>query len=283
MKLKDYFVKLKDQAKITNEEFDKFIAAIPEGEIPDPIFQVIEDNFLTRERAKADNKIEAHFKALALNGVDEIIDEMLPSFHVFKAAEIKAEKNTYKKLAMLKEGHTEAIEKIRTEKPSNDEKVKAAEKALQEAAEKEKNNKLIYEQGLQQQKEELNKQLKQFKLNTALEKQIGKYKFADEFEQDRDGVTDVILNKIGKNVLDFNERGEILVFDVVDGVHKPKFNGNDPVTLDKLLEEAAKPYIKKSNGDGAEGQNNNGKERQIPLQTTQRQGARTVVKNMQNV
>lgn len=282
MKLKDYFTKLRDQAKIKNEELDKFIETVGDGEIPDPVFTLIEDNFLTRDRAKTDSKIESHFKANALSGIDHRIEEILPDLPIFNAADIRNEKNTYRKVELLKDGINGALEKVKKEKPSNDEKVKAAEAALQEAATKAQKDKETYEKALQDERLRLTSEVKGVKLNYALKERIGKFKLADEFEEDRDTVTDVILTKIGKNVLDFDDKGEIVVYEVDGtGVRKPKFNGNDQVNIDKLLEEATKPYIKKNNGDDAGGQDTKNNGRQIKVPEKPRQGARIVVNTMQ--
>jgi hypothetical protein len=52
MKLKQHFTTLKSQAKLENEDFNKFIEALPEEmEIPDIAVNLLAENFLTRQRA----------------------------------------------------------------------------------------------------------------------------------------------------------------------------------------------------------------------------------------
>jgi len=73
------------------------------------------------------------------------------------------------------------------------------------------------------------------------------------------------------------ENGKSLVR-VLDEKGSTKFNGNSPVTIDQLLEEAYKPYLKKSEGSTSTRQVNNPTETRVQQNGhATRQGARTTV------
>lgn len=248
MKLKEYFAKLKEQGKISGEEYDTFLDTLPEGEVPDTISATLSDKFLTRDRAKADSELRKAYHRELYDAVDASIHEILPELDVFDASAIQEEKDTFKKLKMTKAAITNKITKASKTGTGDSEKLKEL-KAL--------NEELTLKFGLKDQEwqgklEANNKKwegdLNSFKLDHSLSERISKYSIAEEFE--KDSVTRLIKQDLlGKNVLALGENGQIIVQEIVDGKAKPKFEGNDPVTIEKLLESSVKPFLKKNNAD----------------------------------
>lgn len=258
MKSKEYFLKLKSQGKISLEDFDKFVESIPEFEIPDIVTATLEENFLTRDRAAADKAINAKIVKEVLGNIDASIHAVLPEMPVFNAADIEAEKDTHKKLKLLKAGFKNAIE---TAKKTNGE---AASEELQKTikeltqrleAEKKEKETAISEQDskIKEVDSKWQKELKNYRLKNDIMGRLAKIEFAKEFSEDptrKEAIMSYILGNLLKNDMDYDEQGQIIVQEINNGVAKPKFfpNSNDQVTVDKLLETETKSFIKLNNG-----------------------------------
>lgn len=249
MKLKDYFQKLKEQAKITNEDFDKFLVNVPDAELPDSVYASIEENFLTKERAYADKSIGGKIRSEVYDSIDTALHEILPSLNVFNASDINSEKDTFKKIKLLKTGVNESLEKSKSP-GSPDKKVEEQQaKTIAELTEKIKSINEEYQTKVAELTKNHSAELESTKLNHALMSKIGSYTFADEFNDPKrkEAATKLILAELetGGNHISLKD-GQIIVSELQDGVPKPKFNGNDPVTIEKLLETAVDPFIKKN-------------------------------------
>lgn len=250
MKSKDFYSKLKEQGKIDSEDYTKFTETVPEYEIPDLVFNAIQDNFLTRERALSDPKIGGKIRAEVYDGVDAQITALLPDLDVFDAEKISNEKDTKSKIRLVQEAIKNKVEKVKKSNPSKEEEVKELNKQNSELVEKIKAINLERET-------EKNQLLKKFEtekgemiLDSALKNKVSKFEFAPEHSKLKDTITNVLLLDLKqKNVLSVDESGNIKVQEIVNGVAKDRFNGNDPVTIDKLLEEGVSPYLKRNNAD----------------------------------
>lgn len=255
MKAKDYFLKLKAQGKITNEAFDKFVETIPEFDLPDELEVELGNRFMTQERAMVDQKLQKHFHAQLYDAVDASIAEILPSLDAFEANEINTQRDTFKKIKMLRDGFTKSIEKAKKGNPDESKKVKDLQTVNEELTAKIGLINTDWEKKLGEVQKKHAGEFKSFKIDSTLKGLIGNYQIADDFE-DKDAVKRLIHSElVGKNHFDLSENGQILVQEIENGIAKPKFIGNDPVTIDKLLETAVKPFLKRNNG-GEE--NNNG-------------------------
>ena len=252
MKLKAYFEKIKNQGKIGGDDFQKFIDGLNDDlEIPDVAANLIEDNFLTRDRALADFKIINKIKAEALNGVDAVLAKFTPIIDGATKEEIEKEQNTYKKLELIQAAIPKVIEKAQTGNPNSEERVKQLEKNSQELVEKIKAINADNEKKEREIKQQFEEREKNLKLDWTLEKKVSSLVFADEYTGVKDAVLKGILTDIrAKNQLALNEQDELVVVEIdpTTQVKKQKFNGNDPVTIDNLLAEPIKPFLKKSNG-----------------------------------
>lgn len=251
MKSKDLFKKLKDQGKIANDDYDKFVESVPEFEVPDTVFASIEDNFLTRERATADPKIVGKIRAEVFDAVDENLKGILPVLDVFSASEIDKETDTFKKLKLFKKAIPDTIDKAKKANPDEAEKVKELNKQNAELLEKIakiNSEKEVEKTNLQKGFEE---EKKSILLDWSLRDKLSKFTLADEHKDLREAITTLILTDVkGKEKLTLDEKGQIVVIEeIVNGVPKPKFKGNDQVTIDELLAEKVKPYLKRNNAD----------------------------------
>lgn len=268
MKLKDYLKKVNDQAKINNEDANKVFESLPDTDIPDVWVNLFNESFLTRERAEADPKISQKIKAETLNAVDANIKKVLPVLTEKDREEIEKEPSSYKKIELLEKAIGNALTKAKSDNPNTEEKVKQLEKNVQEFADK--------VTAVQRQKDDEIKTIKAqheqeksgLKLDWTLDKKLGEFTFADEFTSLKPAIIKTIVDTVkSQNTLHLDDKGQIVVVEIDEAtkVAKPKFNGNDPVTIDSLLVEPVKPFLKKNNAGGDDGK---GKREQPKQRTT---------------
>jgi hypothetical protein len=258
MKLKAFLERINKQGKINNEDFTKALEKLTdESELPDVWVNLFEESFLTRERAAADFDIMKKIKAESLNGVDEKLKGVIALLDTATKEEFDKENNTYKKVEMLQTAIPKMIEKLKGDAgPSADEKVKQLEKNNLELVEKIKSINSEADERVKKIQKEFEAKETGMKLDWTLDKKLGEYVFADEFTGIKEAIVKGIVTDVkGKNSLALDDKGQILVQEIVNGTAKQKFNGNDPVTIDSLLADPLKPFLKKNNaGDGKEGQ-----------------------------
>jgi hypothetical protein len=256
MKGKDFFSKLKTQAKIEkNEDLDKFIEAFPDTEIPDVVVALIEENFLTRDRAMVDKTIYGKVKAETYNAVDVNIEKMLSKLPISgeETAKILEEKDTHRRLGLIESAVLSKVEALKKAAPADTAALEEAKKMAKEETERAQAIKVAAEAKEKQLTEAHQKELKKYRIETALHAKLSQIELAKEFTENpkaKTGIMNLILSEIQKNELDFDDKGEIVVQETVNGVAKPKYfpNSNDLVTVDKLLETETAPYLKRSNG-----------------------------------
>lgn len=255
MKAKDFLKKVAEQGKINNEDFNKVVETFPEVELGEVFPNLFQESFLTRERAEADPKISQKIKAETLNAVDAKIAKLLPLVDIKDREEIEKEPSSYKKIELLEKAIPNLVTKAKGENPNVDEKVKQLEKNVQEFADKvttvtrEKDEQL---KAVHKQHEEEKANLK---LDWTLDKKLADYTLADEFIPIKGAIIKNIVDTVKtSNSLQLDEKGQIVVVEIDPATRtaKPKFNGNDPVTIDSLLAEPLKNFLKKNNSDGKE-------------------------------
>jgi hypothetical protein len=247
MKLKAHFTKQKTQSKIENEDFNKFIEAIPEDmEIPDIAVNLLDENFLTRERASADKDVIKKIRAEALNGVDKQIKDILPILNSTDREAIEKEENTFKKVELLKGSFENSIKAIKDSNPDASADLKEAKKFAADLQEKLKNLNLEKQNQETALKAQYEQEKKGLQLNWTLDRKFADYELGDEFKPLRDTVFTGIIEKIKKDhLLELDERGNIQILD--SSTKQPKYNGNDQVTIDSLIADPLKPFLKKNN------------------------------------
>lgn len=256
MKLKEFFEKRSKQGKFSdNEAFTKYLATLTDSqEVPDEVEKLLEDNFLTRERATADKDVTKVIWAEAMDKVDLHIKKLLAPLDGLDKHQVNeidvVEKDTFKKLKMLAEFLPKAIDKAKTANPDQTEEVTNLKKVNQEYLDKIK----TINSEREVEKTELLKGFETEKgnilLDFSLKDRINKIEFASEHSELKPAITDVILSDLKKNnILSVDQSGNIRVQTDEGGVLKDKFNGNDPVTIEKLLEDRVKPYVKRNDVD----------------------------------
>ncbi len=253
-KKKDFFAKLKEQAKINNPDFDSFLEKLTDEDIPDPIIQLIESKFMTAERAVSDRDVYGKVKAEVLDAADtklnELTDVHLKSYlDPIQYQDLKRE-STYKRMDMLNKLIPDIIKKVKTGTVT-DEDTKKQIKELQKTIEELGQEKVAMSEKVVKDVESVNdqwsKKLEQTEINYHLDKLSNKFTLAEAFEQDRDAVNNLVLGKVKAHNLRLIDQNGQKVIMVNDEHGKPKFNGsNSAVTIQSLLEEGYKPYLKKS-------------------------------------
>ena len=292
MTFKEFFTKLKENGKINTPEFNDLIEKAPEGEFPDKAFEAFESAFLTLDRAAAHPEVNTKLRAELLDPVDRDIHKLIEHdlkeyLDHGKINELKNEKSTYKKVAALAPVLTEAIKKVKAP-PSGDEDTKKKLKSLEETRDEllqkiEQINK-EYADKEKAISQEWEKKFSDYRLDNELEKMSNGFTLAEGFAETRPAITKVILTDLkSKHALSLGEKDGQPIINVLDESGKPKFNGNAQVTIKDLLEEAWKPFVKKSNPSGAPntGGNPGGSQEtqrfNVENQNQTRQGVRTTV------
>lgn len=251
MKTKAFLEKISKQGKIANEDFTKALETLPDThEIPDVFVNLFEDNFLTRERAQADPKVYDTIRGEVLDGVKLNIKEYLPFLDPKDQEEISKEPKGFNQLKMLKEAFGRSLENAKSLNPSTDEKVKELTKINKEYVDKLTTQENEFKKKETELKKSFEAEKTGMKTDWTLDKKLGEYTFADEYKEVKPHLTKGVIDKIkSENVLILGEDGQIQIHEKTEsGVTKQKFNGNEPVTLEKLLEEPLKPFLKKNNG-----------------------------------
>jgi hypothetical protein len=253
MKITQFFETKSKQGKISlDEEFKKKLETLGEFDVPDVFVNLFDQEFLTRDRAAGDPKIHDKIRSEVLDGADAIIKDIIPFLDDKDKVDFQNETKTYTKLKMLAPAFQKVIDKAKLDNPSNDDKIKELQRQNQEYINKLAAENKKWETTLTEREKQFEEQKKVMQLDWTLDKKIGEYTFADEYKEVKSTLIKTMVDKIkNENVLILDQAGAIQIHEITEsGVTKQKFNGNDPVTLDKLLEEPLKPFLKKNNGDG---------------------------------
>ncbi len=264
MKLKDFLEKKNAQGKINNEDFNKALATIPDVELPDLWVNLFDENFLTRDRAESDFKITQKIKAETLNAVDANLKKVLPLLDAKDQEDIDKDLSTYKKIELFGSAIPKLLDKVKGENPSDNEKVKQLEKNVKEFADKVAVVTREKEDALKEQQRQFEDERSSLRLDWTLDKKLSEYILADEFIPLREAIiTNVKTDIRTKNSLQLDDKGQIVVVEIdpATRVAKPKFNGNDPVTIDSLLSDPLKNFLKKNNAGGGNGEEKGSKQK----------------------
>lgn len=292
MKFKDYFLKLKEQGSINNEDYAKFLETVPEGEMPDAIFQVLENTFLTADRAATHQSVHSKLKRDFLDPVDNFINDLvkaLPADVVIDLGpQLDKTEGTYKKLAAIKGAIPSVIQKASSKGvPDESEwkkKITEKEGIIQDLTGKIEKINGEYQSKEKQIANEWEGKFKNYRLDSELEKLANNYTFADAYQATRPTITKAILAELKtKHLFDLAEKDgqtfiQVMEADETGKPKGPKFNGNSLVTIQSLLDEPLKPFLKQNNQEGGQGRQ---EQKQFQVDTQQnkpRTGARVEVK-----
>jgi hypothetical protein len=257
MKLKDFFTKLKTDGKITQAEFVAAIETLPEFEFPDKAIEAFEDSFLTPDRAITDKRVNSKIRREILDPADkelnELIDYHLKDYvHMDKREAFKKEESTYNKLKSLSGILGESFKRVQV--PSSDEEIKKKMKTVEETNQEllqriEKMNS-DYSSKEKQWESTAQEKIDGYRLISELEKRANSFKFGKAFSDDsvRKDITKVKLDGLrAKHALKLVDKDGQTEIQVTDKEGKPLFNGNSAITINQLLEDEFKPYIKANN------------------------------------
>jgi hypothetical protein len=285
MKLKDFFTKLKEQGDIKNEEYIKFLETAPDSDIPDTILPAIEEKFMTADRAVTHKEVDKKMRHNILNRIDEDINELKKILPADVVIDLDKADSTYKKMEIIKKAIPDTLQKAA--KAPDDAEVKKKiddQKAIiQDLTGKIEKINGEYAEREKKIKDEHESAFKNYRLDSELEKLANSFTFADAYKDSRPALTKALLGEIkAKHALDLTTKDGQTVIEVLelgdDGKPRgPKFNGNTPVTIQSLLEEPFKPFLKQNNADTGGGQTQTTQQFRVEAQTKTRSGARTEV------
>lgn len=296
MIFKDFLTKLKKDGKITEAEFDTAIESAPEWEFPDKAVQAFEASFLTIDRAATDKSVHSKLKREFLDPLDNDFKKILTvidGVDKFKSSEIDKLSSTYEKSAAITAYLPDLLNKIKATPATDEETKKELKKAKDTVQELMGKIETINNETLTKEKhwqKEAEQKINSFRLDIELEKRANSFKFGKAFEDEsiRKDITKAKLDKIRSSFpLSLVENDGQTDIQVLDKEGKPRFyeGSNTPVTINKLLEDEFKPYIKASNvgdddddSDGDDSQSQETKRFKVSDTKNQpRQGARTTV------
>lgn len=266
-KSKEFFSLLKEQGKINHPKFDELIEKIPDFEIDPEAHRAFEDSFMTPVRAASHPDVIRTVRYQALMPINRDFDKIIAVIAEYDKPtadrleslkrDVGGEKegDTYRRMETLSTTLGEVLKKIRTAPTGGDEELKKELKkkdaAIQEWADKVTDAQKKFQEDLAKEKINFENQLHEFKLDSELEKLSGSFTFADAYEKVRkDLVTPLLSSLKTSHNLKLDTKDGQTVIRVLDERGEPRFNGNSQVTINQLLEEKVKPFLKQSNADG---------------------------------
>lgn len=260
-KSKEFFSLLKEQGKISNPKFDELIEKIPDFEIADEAVSAFEEKFMTVSRATSHPEVTQQVRALALKPFNRDIEKIIatiseidkPTSDKIQSLVQGSSPDTYKRMEVLSNSLGDLFNKVKTT-PGDDEELKKElkkkEATIQEALDKLSNVQKEFTEREKGIKTDFENKLHEFKLDGELEKLAGTFTLAEAYEKNRRETNDIILTAVKKsNLLKLGSKDGQTIVQVLDENGEPRYNGNSPVTINQLLEEKYKPFLKQSNAE----------------------------------
>lgn len=251
MKLKDYFESQKKIGRIDNEEFNKFLDTIPDLEVPKEVVNSLESSFITVDRATADDRVIKKLKSDILDPIDRtlsaFVDQNVAKIPADVVIKFREEKNTYKKVELISKAT------ISSSDPSEDLKFKLNEKdsIITDLKNKISKGESEFQTKISEFEKDFIKKKKDVLIDSHLDKTINSFKFAESYDTVIADVLEAKKRKIKENnifdVIQENGVDKIQVLEKGEnGDAKLKYNGNVQVTLESLVSDEVKDFIKKS-------------------------------------
>lgn len=258
-KSKEFFSLLKEQGKIASPKFDELIEKLPDFEIDAEAVAAFEEKFMTVSRATSHPEVTQQVRALALKPFNRDIEKIIatiseidkPTAEKIQSLVQGSSPDTYKRMEVLSNSLGELFNKVKTT-PGDDEELKKElkkkEHTIQEALDKLSNVQKESNDREKALKTDFENKLHDFKLDGELEKLAGTFTLAEAYEKNRRETNEIILTAVKKsNLLKLGSKDGQTVVQVLDENGEPRYNGNSPVTINQLLEEKYKPFLKQSN------------------------------------
>jgi hypothetical protein len=190
--------------------------------------------------------------------------------------------DTYKRTDMLANSLGELFTKVKAAPAGGDEELKkeleSKKRLVDDLTNKFGTAEKDYTDKLKQAQKNFEEQLHDYRLDSELEKMAGTFTLAEAYDKNRAAINKVILSELkSTNKLKLGTKDGQTVVQVLDENGEPRFNGNSPIQINKLLEEKFTPFIKQSNADD----NKTPKTRTVTVNGTQKTPSRGVSTTVQ--
>jgi len=250
MKIKDFFKSLAEKANIKNADLDTVLAAstLNDIDIPDSFNAEVNNAYLTRDRALNDPNIVAELQKKSNKSAYDTFDQKIKDFLPFVndkelVDKINAEPQSFQKWDLLKAGLKGTLDTIQETAKG---KVNAdANKILEEKTKEIKTLTDTYEARLKSEADKLNEVF----VNSSIKTKALAYNFADAYKPLKENIADLVVANIKKGYkVALDEKGNVKLFQQVGDSLVEAFEGNEKLTIDKLLEKETKQFVAVSNG-----------------------------------
>lgn len=256
-KLKDILSAQFKAIGIDQKDADMILSAsaLNEIELPEDFNSKFDTAYYTPERAKATLGSELkpeHFGHFATDLERKSLIplmELLPEEYKQKIATLEKNGRVYGILEIIKDAYNNA-----KTNGSTDDIKKVNEK--HRLTVEELNKKILDLDGaVKTQKTEFETQAEEIKKDFALRGKFLSYKFAPEFDGDKNSIVDIKLESLKKRgyLVEFDKENSQVIHlrQKKDGAITDVYEGNTKVSLDNLLEKELSPFTLKSNGTGS--------------------------------
>jgi len=248
MKTKDFFKQLALAAGITNPDLELFLAAsaIPE-DLPDSFNAEVQNKYLTRERALNDANIVAELQKKSNKSAYDTFDKKTEDFLPFISDQelinkIKAETQSFQKWDLIKAGLKSTFDGI--EEKTKGKVNQDANKILEEKSNEIKALVAKHDAEMKDQNAKLN----DIFITSKLKEKTLSYNFADSFKPLKESIADLVVGNVKKSYkVDLDEKGAIKLLQQAGESWVEAFEGNEKLTIDKLLEKETKQFVAVSN------------------------------------
>jgi len=250
VKLKDFLKGVAEKANIKDADFEAVLAAsaLNEIELPDTFSNTFNEQFLTRDRAKNDpaivGEIQKAMNRSAFTTFDEKANNFLSMLDQEDQDKVKATKETYEKYDLIRAGLKKVLAK--TGGKASPEELKKVE---EEWSEKLRTKEAEYNSSITRFKEEQTNLI----TDSLIKQKILAHNFGEAFAPLKESIADLTVNKVRGQFKLALDKGQIAVMREVDGTLREVYEGNDKVTIDKVLEKELKQFIAVSNGGNKDG------------------------------
>lgn len=250
MKLNEVLKLIVDKGNIQDSNFETVLAAstLKDIEVPDSFMVNFNNNYFTKDRALNDVSLVGELQKKSNKSVFDAMDaKMNDGFLSLIAPEdaqkIKETKETFEKYDLYKAAINKAFE---TTKEATKGKVNTDANKILEEKTKEINDLHIKYKG---ELKELDQRLNDNFIENTLKTKVLGYNFADAYKPLKTSIADLAVNNVRKNYKVSLDKGELKLLKQVDGSDSfvEAFEGNEKLTVDKLLEKELKQFVAVSN------------------------------------
>lgn len=264
-KAKEFFSLLKQQGQINEPKYDELLEKMPDFDVPEEAVKAFENSFYTLDRAAVNPAVNRKIRHEVLKPIDRDFEKIIQAVaSVDKETGTKLQSlirdgadklpDTYKRTEFLANTLGEVFNKVKTAPAGGDEELKKElqkrEQTIQDALQKLQEAESQHKTVLTQKEKEFEERLHEYQLDTELQKLAGSYTLAEAFEKTRPAINKVVLSELkGSNKLRLGMKDGQNIIQVFDDKGEPRYNGNSPITINHLLEEKYKPFLKQSSAE----------------------------------